>query len=1006
MQTAELYINSVLVPLSPSFSVRLNRQFINPTETSSKDAQFSYSITLPRTPALDLALGYVGIEEVRGKFTKLHAAELVQNGVQIFAGSFKLTNINDREYKGNLVVVQLPEVRDIFGDQTFRDLPEWRIPFADFAASINSYNNQAEPPAIFPFVLYGLLPKVPQSRGGDSYTARTLWDSTVRLGMEDFPPSLRPLDLIRRAFESKGLAISGTAFEHPALADLFESYKRSEGATQPWNFGYHARMSLAGTWSSRYDRKQPGNVQDLERGLFESYDIGGTVYACDMLDATNSNVQVLQDPGGNVLMRTIPGDGRQWTSGQIRVPASGFYKVKLYAGISVDSSENWRSTDPNTGIQHVGGRTDNAVNNLWNKKYEVKLLRDFTQAGDFGLDAASLGGRFYYDNFPQNETFDAVNVPKYFPKEIGGVQVQMVDPAQDRNTVLGVSVGSDGGATTNPRGPSSRDTLLAAKPAHSWDGSARLETATRLVVQSPGFWKYGKLGSFDNPGDNPDGPVDWSSAEILEDVVLGSQGETIPGAVGDRVVWRFPVQPNYSYFIEADEIEGVAYLHNSATDGAAPVQSAVFIGGQAVLTTSGVPSPYITFVARTADFDALATLTISRVISDTTADAIGWEETNRFAITLNGAPSNTLNRADEWQSSGSINAVVWLNAGELLTVASVSEQGRYRRNGMHSTFGISSHSISFQLDIEPYRTDLEWYKVDPQGRGTAPMSWTDAPNFDTDTINLAGWFPPDRIDDYIENFCKAFNLKLTQPQPGVFSLDVKNKKSTATFGGLDLDKLAGLRDRENSDLGLPGAYKIGFTTNPDEQGYVESGGYDGGGTITTGANDTRTIEQKSSFSYNWYKILAKVEPAGQIPVSVPIISKAEVWTGENLYIDDMGKRFEDLALRFWYRSGILPGTYTFNGQPLEIAQVANHLPGVVELNYDEKNPDSLASVFFTIVSGRSHYTEVEAFITPEQFQALRESTLVRYNGDLYQVAEIQGFDPGGRNRAKFKLISL
>src|SRR5690606_34360033 len=143
----------------------------------------------------------------------------------------------------------------------------------------------------------------------------------------------------------------------------------------------------------------------------------------------------------------------------------------------------------------------------------------------------------------------------------------------------------------------------------------------------------------------------------------------------------------------------------------------------------------------------------------------------------------------------------------------------------------------------------------------------------------------------------------------------------------------------------------------DEQGFVESGGYDGGGTITTGANDTRTIEQKSSFSYNWYKTLAKVEPAGQIPVSVPIISKAEVWTGDNLYTDDMGKRFEDLALRFWYRSGILPGSYSFNGQALEIAQVANHLPGVVELNYDEKNPDSLASVFFTIVSGRSHFTE-------------------------------------------------
>lgn len=1004
MQTAALYINGILVPVSPDFAVRLNRQFINPEETASKDAQFSYAISIPRSPQADAALRYVGVEEVRGKFNKLHEAELIVGGFQVFEGSFRLASVNAGEYRGNLVVVSLPEVRDIFGDQTLRDLPEWRIDFEDFATSISGYNQHPNPPAIFPFVLYGLLPKVPQSKNSDSYTARTLWDSTVRVGMQDLPPSVRPLDLIRKAFESKGLQIGGTAFEHPALANLFQSYKVDEGTTQPWNYGYHAKVNLSGSWSSRYDRKQSGNVQALERGLFESYDNGQTVYGCDFLDSTNSNVQVLQDPGGNVLMRSIPGGGRSWTSGQIRIPASGFYKVRLFGSVVVENVENWRTTDPNTGIQHIGGETSNAVNDLNNKKYEIKLLRDFGQGGDFGLDSARLGGRFYFDNFAQNTTFDADNVPKYFPKEVAGVQVQMVDPAQDRNVVLGVSLGSDGGETSNPRGPAHRGTLLAAKPAQSWDGAARLDKATKLAVQSPGFWKYGRLGAFDNPDDNPDGPVDWDEAEILDDVKIGTQGETIPGDPGDAVMWRFALESNYTYYIEADEIEGVAFLHNSAVDGAAPVQSVVFIGGQAAIVTTGVSTPFLTLQIRTADFDAEPTLSITRVINETSEDAIGWEETTRFAIDLENAPANSLTRTGNWSGTGQIYAVVWFDAGELLTIASVSEQGRYRRNGMHSTYGISSHSVAFQLEIEPFRTDLEWYGIDSQGKGSA--DWSAPSNFDRDSINLIGWAPPIKIDEYLENFRKAFNLKLTQPSPGVFSLDVKNKNNVLTYGGLDLDNLAGLEDRENSDLGLPGAYKIGFTTNADEQGYQESGGYEGGGSISTGANDSRTIEQKSSFSYNWFKTLAKVEDGGQIPIRVPVVSKAEVWSGENLYRDDMAKRFTDLGLRFWYRDGILPGTYYINNWDLKLAQVSNELAGVVKLTYDEKDPDSLANVFFTIISGRSHYTELEVTLSPEQFAALRDSALVKYNGDLYQVAEVQGFDPSGRNKTRFKLIAL
>ena len=49
MDNTELYINKRLCDISDSISIRLNRQLINPAELNTKDAQYSYSITLPAT---------------------------------------------------------------------------------------------------------------------------------------------------------------------------------------------------------------------------------------------------------------------------------------------------------------------------------------------------------------------------------------------------------------------------------------------------------------------------------------------------------------------------------------------------------------------------------------------------------------------------------------------------------------------------------------------------------------------------------------------------------------------------------------------------------------------------------------------------------------------------------------------------------------------------------------------------------------------------------------------
>ena len=143
MTNIELYINNRLCDVAANFNVRLNRVLINPGELSTKDAQYSYSISLPATQRNNETLGFANVEETKGKFNKIYAAQLVINGVRIFVGNFRLSESSGKGYKGNLYLPAIKTIKDIFGDINLNQNPEYRIPFADFATSISEINNAA-----------------------------------------------------------------------------------------------------------------------------------------------------------------------------------------------------------------------------------------------------------------------------------------------------------------------------------------------------------------------------------------------------------------------------------------------------------------------------------------------------------------------------------------------------------------------------------------------------------------------------------------------------------------------------------------------------------------------------------------------------------------------------------------------------------------------------------------------------------------------------------------------
>lgn len=1130
MNNTELYINGKLVDTGGDLGVRLNRKLIDPGALNTVDAQYSYSISLPPTQRNNEAFNYALVEETKNKFNRVYNAQLIVNGVRIFGpGLFRLTSVQDG-FKGQLYLPAKKTIKDIFGDKKLNQNAPYLLPFLDFAEYVNLYNNaaaNAPQPAIFPYVLYGVLPKVPINRDTNAYSPRTVWDETVRLGIADLAPAVNPLIILKHIFNSSGYELQGTAFQDDKLAQLYQSYKNAPDYVQPWNYGRHAHIKLAGQWSNWGNRRNPGAGVQYEKGVFQTDD-----FCVDLFDATNTQITVIDDPGGNVLYKEVPDDsGRVWVNCQVRIPAAGFYKVHFGASIHVATDDDFPAVDPNTDIRYISGKSDLLVADMTNTLFELRLCRDNVK-GDFGISGAHTDAVFYRNNQPQNNVFDGNNIPKYFPQVLGNGQLNLIDRANDENIALGVSFGQAGTNANNdfrnPKDPGQLAQMQAAKPALSWDNSANGDPVTRLAIQSPGYWKYGRIGDFDTPGENPNIDIDYSGGTRVNGKILDENGNPInepggnldtridgyylsavtgfqtpaadwsvsdfidlreftdatfsgeveetdavaivayydinrqfigagitadsdeeftdepivplSGAVFFRVcaltagdpdfeigassttlvnviLERFPLERYYTYtFTVPPGVTVPDYVYLFDGPSVTPAFVAPFIDGVATLNTSVYPAinftPRVTLYLKTADYDIDGGLVISRTIDGDSENVVDWELSKKYEIVLNNAPQNYAKRAryggadadPQNNGQGEVNAVIWFEAGELVTVAAVSSIGQWRHVWMHATDGYVRQNVLFDLEITPFRKDAEWLKVNFAGDGTAAMDWNDESNFASDTIDLVGFLDADvKTDDYIDNFCKTFNLGLSQVDPQTFSLDVKQSKTATSNVFVDLDALASVKQRENTPLGLPSQYVIGFTIDKEEEGYVETG-EDGGGTYKTGATEENIVTQTSTFSYNWYKAITKVEPGGNIVINLPIISKAEAWDPALSYPDAMQKRYTDLAQRFMYYGGILPGTYAYNGASLDIANVRNDLPGASVLNYKNDLYTILTNYFTLLISGASHYTNIKGFITCVIYGLLDGSRTVRFNGDIYYIAEISAYDPYNRNQTTIKLI--
>lgn len=491
MASLELYINNQLCEIeSPeNFSVYLKRQLLNPAELSTKDAQRSYDISLPATATNNAIFGYTNTEEVRGKFSQLYDAQLLVNGIKIFDGKFKVSEIGKDHYKGNLGIPAAKTVKDIFGEKMMNQLDDWMIGFKG-VEDMTFYNNGTAKDAdkcFFPLVLYGLLPKKVKEFG--VYTSKHLFDNSVALRLNHMPPSINCLKVIEKIFDSEGLNISGTAFNDERLTNLFMSYQNPPEYQMPWNYGELAKMRISGNWANV--RNGQTEVQYCTHADNENFVIA------DLLNSSNLILKDFYDTGNHINQFETTVKNRQVQHNEINIPNDGFYKITLETKMNLGRTINKIYNENGTIV--ISERWKDK-NNMEKCRFEIKLLR-YKKGQDIELNNVGFDNIFYKENMNQIEFVDTY--PKYFPQPGG---INLIDIKQNPALLCGFSFNQN----KEGHNPIDKDglhrNLLVKKCGNSWDLVNYKDEIENIVVDCPVYYKVDENKEIENREDiyNPD----------------------------------------------------------------------------------------------------------------------------------------------------------------------------------------------------------------------------------------------------------------------------------------------------------------------------------------------------------------------------------------------------------------------------------------------------------------------------------------------------------------------
>ena len=1009
----ELYIQGQLVELESqtSLNLRINSVLFNPTKTSTKQGEYSYSFDIPSTPKNDKIFNYANTLSKTNKFHARYSTQVYADGNLIFDGSLTIQKYNAKEkkYTCNLVNIKIDTLDEIFGETKMTDL-HWDVDF-DGAPTINSINRNYDSKYYFPLVSYGVFQKkaVSTDEVGSTYTAKHTLDKYNKWWVESFYPSLNMLETMRKAFENRGYNVGGSAFRDPNLNYIYMSCNLAEEQTPIYNVGNpkFGEVSINATWNNYRSANTSsgsfgggGTRLNLTGGLDQELTFPYE-YIRPAINASNSNASaeynfdaitiwnMMDTTNNSAVTVSVDNDTYMYDPNEmvIVIPADGWYKINMNCDVKLSGSNTsfsatqWTTTyyqDDAFERQKVEMKRDITSQQT---PIEIQLIKNYSDnveliKGKYNKIWATgkplqteytyRGGSYTGGTYP-NLTQWTTDCPHQ-------------DPFASRSPTKTDEMIRQATAA--------RNTALEAYGTGNEYGSSTVYTLYTNSNGNFGGQRTTRGGTF---GGGSDRSTTTSTGNFG-----GRRGSTKYNTYG-FMHKDCSVMP-YDQAVSTAFICGFSSMN--ATNGCGTV--AVQRDGYSWSPMSSVRNGVF------CNVEGLDLVDISGNGTTTIA-------TNYCKNTYPNSPYTNYCNVSNGEMTGSITCCVYLNKNDVLEIVAV--QRSYEDGQMYACSGnchVNLTAISSKTKTE-LKSDPSWGYYTP----------TDFPT----QLNLFNFTNNEmKVSDWINSIKTAFNFEILQDGKNIDINVNKGIKKNITYA-VDVDNRVSSNEVESEYISYPREMSVKYKIDKDEWGFEltvpqehinDEDWYnwgDSGYTIINLSDDsyeTSTQNTSTQFSYTWYDhfLWKDVLQDGTerdwsgMTITIPVISKAEYMAEGYGYDEAMKHDGYSLTQRFWYRDQVSQ----------EYVWLSDHMHEQVFLTYPMNQWDrfnlsykdteqSIVTEYFNISPLlASNYVKIDVHITPIEYNDIKGGALVHFDSDLYYTSEISGYDPTGSNPTTLKLI--
>ena len=408
---------------------------------------------------------------------------------------------------------------------------------------------------------------------------------------------------------------------------------------------------------------------------------------------------------------------------------------------------------------------------------------------------------------------------------------------------------------------------------------------------------------------------------------------------------------------------------------------------------------------------------LKRYIPTGTTDTTIISEPSKYnENTYDDSPSMSLS-VDGRTLNGRLSCMVYLKKNDVLELFAV-QRAYYNTNDQTVSYSTSNN---VQLTIEAASPNSYSF-LKYQGYGYNSPSQFDTELKVTNFLN-----EEQKISEFINGVQKAFNLSIKQDGSNIWINTMKNPMAFNTYA-VEMDNRVNSFEAESSVIDYPKSMAVQYKIDEDEWGFEKSveppsmlnqpdwKDYADRGYSVIELNDdsyvTETSDISIPFSYTWYDNFQwkevdqdDVEGSLEQTLRIPVLSKFTYMIDGYDYDESMKHDGYSLTQRFWFRPHYTTAYVWLDSKPTERIQVyipENSLDGV-NLSY-KTTEESLLKYFNVTPYLASNYVEIEAYLSPEEYNDLKNGAMVHFDKDLYLVSEISGYDPTNYNTTKIKMI--